>query len=312
MGESERYIDRRVKKITLGEDNNALIALISINAVGLILLGLIRLIYILVDSSSTVFTIQILPWFVLPAKLSALAKAPWTLLSYMFVHTRIISAFTNMLWLWAFGSILQDMAGNKKLIPIYLYGGVAGAIVFIVANYAIPQLRPLIDSSTISGANASIMAVAIATTALAPDYRFFRMLNGGIPIWILTLLYIVIDFAGVGTGGTAFHLAHFAGGLAGFLFIVSLRKGYDGSTWMIRVYDWFMNLFNPDKKILTPQQKTKEKIFYKTGGRKPFEKRSIITQQRIDDILDKINQKGYNLLSEEEKNILKKAAESDF
>lgn len=312
MGESERYIDRRVKKITLGEDNNALIALISINAVGLILLGLIRLIYILVDSSSTIFTIQILPWFVLPAKLSALAKAPWTLLSYMFVHTRIISAFTNMLWLWAFGSILQDMAGNKKLIPIYLYGGAAGAIVFVAANYAIPQLRPLIDSSTISGANASIMAVTIATTALAPDYRIFRMLNGGIPIWILTLLYIVIDFASVGTGGTAFHLAHFAGGLAGFLFIVSRRKGYDGSTWMIRVYDWFMNLFNPDKKILTPQQKTKEKIFYKTGGRKPFEKRSIITQQRIDDILDKINQKGYNLLSEEEKNILKKAGESDF
>lgn len=312
MGESERYIDRRVKKITLGEDNNALIALISINAVGLILLGLIRLIYILVDSSSTVFTTQILPWFVLPAKLSALAHVPWTLLSYMFVHTRIIAAFTNMLWLWAFGSVLQDMAGNKKLIPIYLYGGIAGALVFIASNYAIPQLRPLINISALSGANASIMAVAIATTALAPDYRFFRMLNGGIPIWILTLLYIVIDFAGVGTGGAAFHLAHFAGGLAGFLFIVSLRKGYDGSTWMIKSYDWFMNLFNPDKKILTPQQKTKEKIFYKTGGRKPFEKRSIITQQRIDDILDKINQKGYNLLSEEEKNILKKAGESDF
>ena len=36
MGESERYIDRRFKKITLGEDNNALVALISINGIGFV------------------------------------------------------------------------------------------------------------------------------------------------------------------------------------------------------------------------------------------------------------------------------------
>ncbi|MEP6950062.1 MAG: rhomboid family intramembrane serine protease [Ginsengibacter sp.] len=311
MGESERYIDRRFKKITLGEDNNALIALIGINGIGFVILGLIKLVYLIVEAPGAAFANEILPWFVLPAKLTTLGKAPWTILSYMFVHTGIISTFTNMLWLWAFGSILQDMAGNKKLIPIYLYGGLAGAVVFIASNYAIPHLRPLIDSYSLSGANASIMAVAVATTALAPDYRFFRMLNGGIPIWILTLLFIVIDFAGIGNGGASFHLAHLAGALAGFLFIVSLRKGHDGSTWMISFYNWFMNLFNPDKKRLTPQ-KTKEKMFYKTGGQKPFEKRSIITQQRIDEILDKINQKGYPLLSEEEKNILKRAAENEF
>jgi membrane associated rhomboid family serine protease len=311
MGESERYIDRRFKKITLGEDNNALIALIGINGIGFVILGLIKLVYLIVESPSAAFANEILPWFVLPANLSTLGKAPWTILSYMFVHTGIISTFTNMLWLWAFGSILQDMAGNKKLIPIYLYGGLAGAVVFIASNYAIPHLRPNIDFYSLSGANASIMAVAVATTALAPDYRFFRMLNGGIPIWVLTLLFIIIDFAGIGNRGASFHLSHLAGALAGFMFIVSLRKGHDAGAWMLRFYSWFMDLFNPDKKRLTPQ-KTKEKMFYKTGGQKPVEKRSIITQQRIDEILDKINQKGYPLLSEEEKNILKRAAENEF
>ena len=305
MGESERYIDRRFKKITLGEDNNALVALVVINAIGLVTLGLIKVIYIFVDASGTDFSSHILPWFVLPAKLLNLVKVPWTLMSYMFVHTSFIPAVTNMLWLWAFGSILQDMAGNKKIIPIYLYGGIAGALIFILSNYAIGPLRPFIDSS------ASIMAVAIATTTLAPDYRIFRMLNGGIPIWVLTILYVVIDFAGVGGNAPAYNLAHLAGGLAGFLFIVSLRRGYDAGAWMISSYNWFMNLCNPDKKILTPQ-KTKEKLFYKTGNQKPFEKKAIITQQRVDEILDKINQKGFHLLSEEEKNILKRAAENDF
>ena len=41
MGESERYMDRRLKRMTLGDDNNALMALIAINAMIFISLGLI-------------------------------------------------------------------------------------------------------------------------------------------------------------------------------------------------------------------------------------------------------------------------------
>jgi hypothetical protein len=197
------------------------------------------------------------------------------------------------------------------VIPVYIYGGLAGAVVFIISNYAIPELRSSIDTATLLGANASIMALAVATTTLAPDYRFFKMLNGGIPIWVLTLLYIVIDFAGIGMGGAAYHLAHLAGGASGLMFILLLRKGTDLSEWMNKFYHWLINLFNPDKKIQTGQS-TKEKMFYKTGNQKPFIKRSVVTQQRVDEILDKINQKGYHLLSEEEKNILKRASESEF
>ena len=86
------------------------------------------------------------------------------------------------------------------------------------------NLAPTIGSTYFEGANASIMAVAIATTALAPDYRIFRMLNGGIPLWVLTILYVIIDFAGIGKGAPAIHLAHLAGGLVGFFFIVAFAE----------------------------------------------------------------------------------------
>jgi len=95
------------------------------------------------------------------------------------------------------------------------------------------------------------------------------------------------------------------------MFIVMLRKGRDGSLWMNNTYSWAMNLFNPERKK-PAVKKIKEKVFYKTGVQKPFVKKSNITQQRIDEILDKINQKGYHLLTEEEKNILKRASESDL
>jgi membrane associated rhomboid family serine protease len=309
MGESDRYLDRRLKKITLGDDSNALMALVAINAIVFISFGLIQVIYYLTQSSDSAFQYEILRWFILPAKLSSLAHLPWTVLTYMFVHTGVIFTLINMLWLWTFGSILQQLSGNSKLFPVYLYGGIAGAVVFIAASYIMPSLHSQIEYSFMLGGNASIMAIAVATTTLSPDYRLFRMLNGGIPLWILTLLFIIIDLAG--SGGVAHRLSHIGGGLIGFLFIVSLRRGYDWGLWMNNLYSWVSNLFNPDEKARQPE-KIREKVFYNTRGHKPYIKRPAITQQRIDEILDKINQKGYNHLSEEEKNILKKAGEADF
>lgn len=309
MGESDRYIDRGFKKITLGDDSNALMMLVGMNALIFISFGIIQILYYLTQSTTTAFHYEILRWFIVPAKLSSLAVLPWTIFTYMFVHVGVIYTVITLVWLWVFGSILQDLSGNSKIIPLYIYGGIAGAIVFVAANYLVPSLRNQVEYSFMLGGNAGIMAIAVATTTLSPDYRLFKMLNGGIPLWILTLLYIIIDIAG--SRGMGEQLAHLGGGLIGFLFIVSLRKGFDWSLWMHKLYNWFLNLFNPDKP-LPERKKIKEKVFYNTGSTKPFVKRPVVTQQRIDEILDKINQKGFSHLSEEEKTILKKAGETDF
>jgi DNA-directed RNA polymerase alpha subunit len=52
----------------------------------------------------------------------------------------------------------------------------------------------------------------------------------------------------------------------------------------------------------------KSELFYKSKG-EPFKKTPNLTQKRIDEILDKINHKGYSSLTEEEKEMLKKAGE---
>jgi membrane associated rhomboid family serine protease len=311
MSESERYIDFRRKKISLGADGNALTALISINTVIFLVFIFVKIIYYLTQSAPGAFENSVQPWINLPAGLNNLASRPWTFFTYMFTHTNFIVTLTNMLWLWVFGSILQSITGNRKLIPIYIYGGISGACLFIASYYLIPPLKPQINMASLQGASAAIMAVAVATTTFAPNYRFFKMLNGGIPLWVITALYIIIDFAGIAGESTAYNLAHMGGALTGFLFVYSYRKGNDLSLWMNKFYDWFMNLFNPAKKRV-PVKKIKEKVFYKTGNTKPFVKKTHITQQRVDEILDKINQKGFQFLTEEEKSILKRAAETDL
>ena len=309
MGEADRYINKKSKRLTIGDDNNALMALIGINAMVFISLGMIEVIYYMISSTNSAFQYQIMRYFILPAKLEALVHLPWTILTYMFVHTGVIYMLVTMLWLWVFGSIFQTVADNNKTIPLYIYGGLAGAVIFIAVNYMIPGLRDQVAYSTMFGGNAAIMAIAVGATTLTPNYKLFQAINGGIPLWVLTLVYIIIDIAG--GGGMAHNLAHLGGGLIGYLFVISYRKGNDWSLWMNELYSWFINLFNPDKKG-KPEMKVKEKIFYDTGNRKPFEKRPVVTEQRIDQILDKINQKGFDHLTEEEKTILKKAKETDY
>jgi membrane associated rhomboid family serine protease len=262
------------------------------------------------DKTLEYFYIHVVKWFELPASLTKLSERPWTILTFMFteVGTGIIRGISNMIWLWAFGYILQQMAGNNKIIPIYIYGGLLGGIFFIAAHYILPALAAARPSAGLLGANAGVMAVAMATTALAPDYRFFRQIRNGIPIWVLMAIYILIDFAGVAQAGAAYSLSHLGGALAGFLFVVFLRRGKDGAVWMNKFYNYVTHLFDPKEKKTTDK---KDDIFYNTGNRTPFTKTSNVTQKRVDEILDKINQKGYHFLTDEEKAFLKKAAEDE-
>ena len=124
--------------ILLGSDRNALVWLIIINAVVFVLVNFIKIIFYLSESDIAGFYKDVLGWFVLPANVHTLATRPWTIISYMFTHESIWSLIGTVLWLWGFGYILQDLTGNKKIIPIYLYGGFAGALFFIATQYTFP------------------------------------------------------------------------------------------------------------------------------------------------------------------------------
>ena len=297
-------------KISLGQDGNALVNLIICNAILFVLLKFIFVIYLISDLNINAYYKNIFNWFILPADIGKLGTRPWTLLTYMFTHQGVFHLIANVFWLWAFGYILQDLTGNRKLVPIYIYGGLTGGFFYILSYYLFPSLQPSLPTAMFLGANTSVMAVAVATTTVQPDYRIFPMINGGIPLWILTLVYVIINFASIQVGDPAKYIAHIGGAALGFTFIIQLRKGKDWSEWMNNFFDWASNLFNPDKKFQS--KPVKQEFFYKVKeSSQPYKKRPNVTQKRIDEILDKINQKGIHFLTDEEKDILKRAANGD-
>jgi len=290
-----------------------LIMLIAINVIVFVILAFLKAVFFLQykdnNEATNFFYNNVLSQFTLPADAGKIAVKPWTILTHMFTHDDVWHLLGNMLWLWVFGYIFLDLTGNRKIVPLYLYGALAGALAFILAYNFLPGLQQNLPDTTALGASAGVMAIAVGVTAIAPGYRIFPMLFGGIPVWVLTVIYLIIDLAGIPLSNPGGHIAHLAGALTGFLFIYSFRRGYDWSEWMNKFFDWVANLFNPDKP--KKGKNIKQELFYKSKTR-PYQKTPNITEQRINEILDKINQKGYNSLTDEEKDLLKRASQENL
>ena len=307
------YQQRNQSKLSIGQDGNTLTMLLAINLTVFAVLAFIKVIYYFSfkDQGVVYFNDQVFKWFSLPADMSVFITRPWTLVTHMFVHDTagIWHILGNMIWLWVFGNILQDLAGNKKLVPLYLYGGFAGALVYALAFNFIPALQPDLAQSQAVGASAAVMAIAIGATTLAPGYRIFPMLNGGIPLWVITIIYLIVDIASIPFGNAGGHIAHLGGAAMGYFFISAMQRGNDWGGWMNNFFDWVNNLFNPDKPGKGNSPKT---TLYYNSKVQPFKRANMITQQRIDEILDKISQKGYNSLTDDEKEMLKRASQEDM
>lgn len=318
MGIADRHMEYedkyRRKRFTLGQSGNALVTLIGLNIIVFVFVLTGNLFYLYThQGQANADTFNIIRWFSVPGSVQELGSKPWTILTYMFAHgggagvgLMLLNMLSSMLWIWVFGFILQDLSGNRFIFPVYIYGGLAGAAFFILTAWGLQT--PEASQYFLAGASASTAAIAVAVAMMDPDYRIFRQLGNGIPVWILTVIYLILNLSGI-IKLSPFSFAMIGGAFAGGIFVYFLKKGKDGSTWMNNLYDRFAHLFDPAKNLRSGP--VKDRMFYNTGNREPFTKTSIITQKRVDELLDKINQKGYDSLTEEEKHILKKAAETD-
>ena len=308
MGEAERYQEYKhlsKKQYTLGHPKNAIMALLVLNTVFFLTLFTIQVFYNYDNQSNAIFQESVMKWFTLPADFSAFLHRPWSIITYMFADSSasIWRLVSNMLWLTAWGYLLQEITDNNKLIPVYIYGGLISGLVFLTTSLLFDETSQLY----LLGANGAVMAVAAAVTALSPNHRFYRHIGRGIPVWVLLIFYLIINLMGIGMHPSLM-MAQAGGALTGVMFSWLLKKNIDTAAWMNSLYAKAIGLFSPAPK---EQDNIKSRIFYETGNREPFVKSTRVTQEKIDQLLDKINSKGYESLTEEEKIFLKKASEEE-
>lgn len=224
----------------------------------------------------------------MPASLSVLLQQPWSVFTYMFLHTGFFHVLFNLLWFYWFGEIFVLYLGDKKILPLYIIGGISGALVYVLAYNLLPVFKPQIDGSLMLGASASIFAVVFAAATLAPDYEIRLLFIGVVRIKYIALVSLLLDVINIPYGNAGGYLAHVGGAISGYIFIKALQGGVDLAS--------VVSVFRRKGKMKVSRGET----FSKTNSAP----RTNNEQQRVDEILDKIARSGYDSLSKEEKDFL--------
>ncbi|MCI5082185.1 MAG: rhomboid family intramembrane serine protease [Saprospiraceae bacterium] len=242
---------------------------------------------------------------------------PWVLITYMFLHFSFWHILWNMLFLYWFGRIVGDFIGNQRILPLYLLGGLSGAILyFISANL---NLLPANSGPFMLGASASVMAIVVAAGVISPDYIMRLLFLGDVKLKYIVAVLVFLDLLGVaGMNNTGGHVAHIGGAVFGYIFVRQLREGNDlavpVNNFLNAMGNWFQGLFagqgrrgrrkqgprvvykNTEKASRPKRRKSSSKSHHRSDDRSH--------QERLDEILDKIKQSGYESLSDAEKEFL--------
>ncbi len=236
---------------------------------------------------------EILEFLAVPSDLLSLSRRPWTVFTYMFTHGYLWHIVFNLLVLYWFGRFFIEEFGVKKILGVYILGGLAGALLFVGFYNIFPFFEEVREQSIATGASASVMAIVIAVATMVPNRQMHLILIGPVRIiYVALILFItstVLDF----TDNTGGKIAHIGGAVIGFIFANYFRKGHDMTRGFDKFMDSFLGLFKRRKNM---------KVTYKRPADDyQYNKQKAEEQEEIDTILDKISQGGYDSLTKKEK-----------
>lgn len=259
-----------------------LVKLIFINIAVFVLLHIVTLILMFagIDANTVLSQVE------LPSLPEAMLRKPWTLITYMFAQYDIFHILFNMLWLYWFGIIFLLADTSKRMLALYIYCGLGGAILFMAYYNAMDMYGLLIGSS------ASVIGIVTATAIRHPDYKMGLMFIGEISLKWLAVITIAIDMFSIGGSNAGGHIAHIGGAITGAIYAVAQKKGVDITRPFNAAADGVVNLW---RLLTTPRQK---KARTQTASNSHNHKNDEAT---LDEILDKVKKSGYGALSKEEK-----------
>ena len=203
----------------------------------------------------------------------------WQPFTYLFFHGGIWHVLINMFVLWMFGSELEKYWGKREFLRFFFVTGVGSGLVTVLFS--------LSSSTPVVGASGAIYGVLLAYGLMFPNrlvYLYFL-----IPIkvkYLVILIGTIAFFSSLNPGySNISHLTHLSGMIIGFVYLHSnLSSNLNWNT---------INHF-------VIHRKNEIKRHYKD---KKNEKREAL-KLKVDAVLDKINEKGYDSLSKSEREFL--------
>ncbi len=209
-------------------------------------------------------------------------RAPWTFVTYMFLHGGLGHLFFNMLSLFFFGPRLEARLGGGAFLGLYFSSGVMGGLLSLA----------MAPNAAIIGASGAVFGVMLGYAWFWPRDQI--LIWGIIPIesrWLVLLMTAMSLWSGFSGGDNIAHFAHLGGFLGGFLFL-RLLAGRSASAR-------FQRMARPPSPKLESMTGALER--WKKIRRDNLHE---VNRDELDRILDKISAHGIGSLTPGEREFL--------
>ena len=223
----------------------------------------------------------------------------WQLFTYMFLHAGFMHLLFNMFALWMFGMELENTWGSKKFFTYYMICGIGAGLSTLIIGPLFGPAGPTV------GASGAIYGVLIAFGMMFPDRPIFVYFLLPIRARYFVLIYIGLElYAGItGTTDGIAHFAHLGGAAVGLVYMLIDQRRIPFQNFFEKTRNRFataepVGRYSPNEKVHVSDAKYFD----------VHEDEDRVSQERIDEILDKISQNGYQSLTEQEKKILFEAS----
>jgi membrane associated rhomboid family serine protease len=196
----------------------------------------------------------------------------WQLFSYPFVYapSQLLSMLFDMLILYFFAREVERLYGPRKLLLLYVLGGVFAGLLHCLFHLA--------DTAPVLGASASVFAVLLVFTLHFPKQRIWFFFVIAMEMWLATTIFCLLYLALALSNQDRSAVLPLGGALFGYLFY-----RYQG-----RVERYI------------------DRVDHRMDRRQ--DRREVDMEKRLDELLEKINRSGLTSLTRREKEFLKRTS----
>ena len=228
-------------------------------------------------------------WLKLSPDILTFIFTPWTIITYGFIHGGISHILWNMVLLYFSSRFFLNLFSAQKFLNTYFLGIILGGIIFLFSFSVFPVFKN--SYANLIGSSAGVMSVLIFVCTYSPDQEI-RIIFFNLKLKYLGIALVLIDIIQIPSGNAGGNLAHLGGSLFGFIYANQLKNGNDIGLFFEKFLFSFYKFFKKPVRLKTVHKN------------KNTNQTSIDKQKRVDDILDKISNSGYDSLSKEEKDFL--------
>lgn len=235
----------------------------------------------------------------------------WRLITHAFLHstTDPLHIIFNMLFLWWFGSAMEDIYGSKEFLAFYLTAALLAGL-----GYIFCILIELTPNANALGASGAVTAALVLFAMHYPHHTILLFFILPIPVWALVVFNVIQDTVGLFGGGDrpiAF-AAHLTGAVFGFFYF----------RYQWRVLNWLPSFSRsrserrrPRLRVVRSEPVTSppgdEGASTDSGEMGASVDRGVDEhlEAKLDAVLEKVAKHGQDSLNEEEREILFRASE---